>query len=231
MHENYFIFIKDGIEYDSRDYDIVVGDLPPIVVPNKRITFEEIPGRDGSLMYSDECYSSYSKTIECAIEFSENTDLTWLIGRGKLILSNEPNREYDVILKNNIELTQIAIYYQNFLLKFEVQPFKKNIEEHILTFTENTFNFNISGNARSLPTIKISGEGDLTLTVNSSSFLIKELESELMIDSELEVVVENGQNSSSKTNGIFPRLKPGLNTFSIVGDMTSIEITYKDTYL
>lgn len=231
MNENYFIFKKGNIAYDSRDYDIVCGSFPAIVIPNKRLTFEEISGRDGSLIYSDDCYSSYTKTIECAIDFNTDIDLTWLSGRGKLILSNEPQKEYDVILKNNIELTQIANYYQNFLLKFEVQPFKKSVTVYDLNYDENEFEFEIGGNARSLPIINLTGTGDIDLTVNDQTFKIKDLQSTIMIDSELEIAIENGENALPKTIGNFPRLKAGINNFIIIGELSEINIKYQETYL
>ena len=90
---DYFLFIKDGTTYDSRKYGIVCGDFPPITIPQKRLTIDTIPGRNGSLISTDDCYDSYTKTLECAIEDKPNIDLSWLRGRGTLILSNELDKE------------------------------------------------------------------------------------------------------------------------------------------
>ena len=76
---NYFLFKKDDITYDSREYGIVCGDFPPITIPQKRLTIDTIPGRNGSLISTDDCYDSYTKILECAIKDNSNFDLSWLI--------------------------------------------------------------------------------------------------------------------------------------------------------
>ena len=158
-------------------------------------------------------------------------DLSWLSGSGKLILSNELEREYDVTLKNNIELTQIATYWRNFILKFEVQPFKKSRDKHTLIYKEKSFSFRIGGNARALPIIYVTGSGDIDLTINGKTFKIKSLNTTIMLDSELQVAMEDQQNALPRTNGDFPELNPGLNTFQITGELVSIKIKYQETYL
>lgn len=228
---NYFLFIKNGITYDSRDYGIGCGGFPDIVIPRKRITVESLPGRSGSLTTTDDCYDSYTKNLECYMEDNVYKDLSWLSGSGKLVLSNELEREYDVTLKNNIELTQIASYWRNFILKFEVQPFKKSRNKHSLIYEDKDFSFNIDGNTRALPKIYVTGTGNIDLTINDKTFKIKDLETTIMIDSELQVVLEGVENALFKTNGEFPELKPGLNNFHIVGNLSSIKIDYQGTYL
>jgi len=228
---NYFIFIKDGVEHDSRDYGIGCGGFPDIVIPQKRITIESLPGRSGSLITTDNCYDSYTKELECYIEDDVKIDLTWLSGKGKLVLSNELDREYDVILKNNIDLTQIATYWRNFILRFEVQPFKKSRKEFVKSYEDKEFNFNIGGNADTLPLILITGTGNIDLIVNGQTFKIKELNNTMLIDSELQVVIEGVENALYKTNGDFPKLKPGNNEVQIIGNLTNIEFKFKETYL
>lgn len=228
---NYFLFIKNGIIYDSRDYGIGCGGFPDIVIPRKRITIESLPGRNGSLTSTDDCYDSYTKSLECYMEDDVYKDLSWLSGSGKLVLSNELNREYDVTLKNNIELTQIATYWRNFILKFEVQPFKKARDKHTLIYKDKEFLFRIGGNARTLPIIYVTGTGDIDLIINEKTFKIKNLKTTIMIDSELQVAMEDNENALFKTNGDFPELKPGLNKIHIIGNLLNIKIKYQETYL
>ncbi len=228
---NYFIFIKDGIMYDSRDYGIGCGGFPPIVIPKKRITVESLSGRNGSLTTTDECYDSYTKNVECYTEDDVYKDLSWLSGSGKLILSNELDREYDVTLRNNIELEQIATYWRNFILKFEVQPFKRGRDKHTIIQKDKDFIFRIGGNANALPLIYVTGTGNINITINDSTFQIKDLKSTIFIDSVLQIALEDEQNALYKTNGEFPFLKPGINKVHITGDLVNIKIKYQDTYL
>lgn len=230
---NYFIFIKDGVEYDSRDYGIGCGGFPEIVKPIKRVTKETLDGRSGSLIVSDNCYDSYQKNIECYMRDDVYKDLSWLDGSGQMILSNELNRVYDVTITNNIELSQIANYWRNFFIRLEVQPFKKGRENHSIIKTEKNFSFNVGGNAVALPKISISGVGTINLLINENAFIINDLESEkpITIDSELEIVQTNKMNTLNKTNGDFPKLLPGENIVEIIGDLSEISINYKDTYL
>jgi phage-related protein len=217
--------------YDSRDYGIGCGGFPDIVIPRKRITIESLPGRSGSLTSTDDCYDSYTKAIECYMEDDVYKDLSWLSGSGKLVLSNELEREYDVTLKNNIELSQIATYWRNFILNFEVQPFKKSRDKKTLIYRDKEFMFRIGGNARTLPIIYLTGTGDIDLTINGKTFKIKNLKTTIMIDSELQVVMEGEENALPKTNGDFPELIPGLNKFQITGNLLNIKIKYQETYL
>lgn len=228
---NYFLFIKNGVVYDSRDYGIGCGGFPDIVIPRKRITVESLPGRNGSLTSTDNCYNSYTKNLECYMEDNVYKDLSWLSGSGKLVLSNELAREYDVTLKNNIELTQIATYWRNFILNFEVQPFKKGRDKCSLIYEEKEFSFSIDGNANALPLIYVTGTGDIDLTINDKTFKIKDLNSTIIIDSELQVAMESNENALFKTNGDFPELRPGLNNFHIIGNLSNIRIDYQETYL
>lgn len=228
---NYFIFIKDGIIYDSRDYGIGCGGFPNIVIPKKRITVESLPGRSGSLTSTDDCYDSYTKSVECYMQDNVYADLSWLSGSGKLILSNELEREYDVTLKNNIELSQIATYWRNFVLKFEVQPFKKGRTKYTKVYKDKEILFRIGGNARALPIIYVTGTGNIDLIINGRTFKIKDLKNTMMIDSELQVVLEDDENSLYKTNGDFPILDAGLNKIQIIGDILNIKIKYQETYL
>ena len=228
---NYFIFIKDGIMYDSRDYGIGCGGFPPIVIPKKRITVESLSGRSGSLTTTDDCYDSYTKSVECYMEDDVYKDLSWLSGSGQLVLSNELDREYDVTLRNNIELEQIATYWRNFILKFEVQPFKRSRDKHTIIQKDKDFNFRIGGNANSLPLLYITGSGNINITINDSTFQIKDLKSTIFINSVLQIALEDEQNALYKTNGDFPILKPGINKVHIIGDLVNIKIKYQETYL
>ena len=228
---NYFIFIKNGKMYDSRDYGIGCGGFPDIVIPRKRMTIESLPGRSGSLTSTDDCYDSYTKAIECYMEDDVYKDLSWLSGSGKLVLSNELKREYDVTLKNNIELSQIATYWRNFMLNFEVQPFKKSRDKKTLIYRDKEFMFRIGGNAMALPIIYVTGTGDIDLTINGNTFKIKNLKTTIIIDSELQVAMEDEENALPKTNGDFPELSPGLNKFQISGNLLNIKIKYQETYL
>lgn len=228
---NYFIFKKNGMMYDSRDYGIGCGGFPAIVIPQKRVEIEKLPGRSGTLISTDDCYDSYTKTIECYMEDEVYKDLSWLNGSGKLILSNELEREYDVTIKNNIELDQIATYWRNFLIKFEVQPFKKSVNKHTLIYKEKDFVFRIGGNAKSLPLIYVTGTGNIDITINDNTFQIKDLKNTILLDSELQIAIEDETNALPKTNGDFPKLNPGLNKFHITGDLLNIKIKYQDTYL
>ena len=82
-----------------------------------------------------------------------------------------------------------------------------------------------------MPIIYVTGTGNIDLIINGRTFKIKDLKNTMMIDSELQVVLEDDENSLYKTNGDFPILDAGLNKIQIIGDILNIKIKYQETYL
>ena len=128
--KNFFIFNGK----DSRDFDIQLGEYPPIVKPRERIEPVTVPGRSGTLHLKegDYIYDSYVKPFNIvALDPSRIDEIKdWLQGSGELIIGNELDWIYDAYIFEQLEFTRFFRGWHRATLNVEVQPFKKSKQEH-----------------------------------------------------------------------------------------------------
>lgn len=230
MKNRYFIFN----DINSFSKGIILKNHPIITSPKKRDDGIVIEGRSGKLYYNNQVYDSFVKTLECSIIDSEidvREISAWLKGEGKLILSNEKDKFYNVNIINQIDFTNIADQLHEFPLVIEFQPFAYSIKENNVSITENC-SINIKNStALIFPKIKIYATGDVTLTINNHSQIIKDINDYIELDSLLEIAYKNNENKNSAVFGDYLTIEPGNNDISFIGDVTKIIFIYRDTYL
>lgn len=231
---NYFIY--NGI--DSRTMGVYVGCLDELVFPQLRGDLIEIPGRDGFILDSDGSYGSYSREIECV--FEENANIPriakWLQGMGELILSTDLTKKYEVRIQNNISLTSVAIYYRNFILNLEFQPWAESVQEYIIQVDSDSMEFDIGGTLEVRPTIEVTGTGDITLMINDKELHLYDLpeSTTIIIDCKYQIMKIGTQNASNYVGGAMLseiKLQPTDNEVSITGDYEDIKFKYRRTDL
>jgi phage-related protein len=84
-----------------------------------------------------------------------------------------------------------------------------------------------NGNYKSYPFVKITGSGDITLTINSNSYTLTGVSDYIFIDSNYLTVYKDTTNEIAKlTTGDLSKLtlNPGNNTISLTGSVTCVEI-------
>lgn len=232
----YFIF--NGI--DSRDNKVGVKALPPRVKPKERVDIIQVPGRNGFLSQSDGTYDSLSLIVECWLK--KDADVhevsNWLKGSGKLVLSDDLDKEYDVYIVNAIPFERVFRHWKNFVIQFEAQPFAKGTvtEEITITAPDTSEEATVGGNMHTKPVITINGTGDFTITVNDTSIALTGVDEAIVIDNEMMNCTENGGtvNANSKMTGNFVELVPGENTISITvddGAFTELKFEYQETWI
>ena len=231
---NYFIY--NGI--DSRTMGVYVGCLDELVFPQLRGDLIEIPGRDGFILDSDGAYDSYSREIECV--FEENADIPriakWLQGMGELILSTDLTKKYEVRIQNNISLTSVAIYYRNFILDLEFQPWAESVQEYTIQIESDSMGFDIGGTLEVRPTIEVTGTGDITLMINDKELHLYDLpeSTTIVIDCKYQTMKIGTQNASNYVGGAMLseiKLQPIANVVSIIGNYENIKFKYRRTDL
>lgn len=226
QNEPYFIF--KGI--NSRKMHIQISSLPEIVKPKRRTTSITILGRNGSEIEDSGTYEGYSLSIGCGVENITQAELErlweWLDGSGDLILSTEPSRVYKARIDDSISLSDMYWVFQNFLVQFDVEPFKYSVNKKndFVTLTKSGTLHN-KGTYYAEPIIKVYGSGTVTVTINGKSYSCKNVSEYVTIDSTIEMVYKNSIN---KNNDYlirdFPKLKKGENTISFSGGTTKLEI-------
>lgn len=224
IHEAWFNF--KGI--DSRSMGIRVTAMPETVRPERRMESITIAGRNGTLHTDEGVYDSYDRTMECAVIKRAKIDeiAAWLVGRGKMTFSTEPDKVYDVTISNKISITQMMRTFQKFIVTMDTQPFKYSVNaaSETIELTAPTLVIN-HGTVYSQPTITIYGGGDISLMINGDIFPMYSVEGSITIDSEMMEVFKGNANQNSKYGGeSFPRLEAGKNTVSWTGNVEKVVI-------
>ena len=70
------------------------------------------------------------------------------------------------------------------------------------------------------------------MTINNTTFYLSNTDGTYILDCKNKIIIdENGINASSIMSGDFPKLINGINNIDSNGAITSIKLTYRETYL
>lgn len=114
--------------FPSYDYGILVEELPPIVIPAKRIETIEIDGKDGDETI-DLGYAAYDRPVKMALTSNDDATINrvydYLIGQGynQIVFSNQPEKIQYFKINNEIELERL-LRYKRGTINFHCQPSK-----------------------------------------------------------------------------------------------------------
>lgn len=209
----------------STDY-LTIETLPSIVRATKDIEKKEVLGRDGFLTHDHGSYRSTVKNVVCWIKNLDNLDLicSWLTGSGDVVFSNEPEKVYEFTIINQIDFSKIIREFHKFIITFECQPKKKNIDNPLITLESAGTIFN-SGTAISKPIIKVYGNGNIDLNINGNIINLTNVSEYVTLDSNLQDSFKGLDYKNYEMNGKFPLLKTENNNISWTGTVDKVEIT------
>ena len=229
----YFIYNDKS----SEDFNIKIKNINNLSSPQRNIEKISVLGKNGELVIDNGNYENFILTIECYLNCSsEDKNVIareikrWLQSDflyKKLILSNDVEFYYEAYCDTKLDFEYVSSNFESFLISFSCKPYKKEINEDIITITEsiNIYNNYMPSN----PLIKIVGSGDVTININNQELVLKGLEDEIEVDCEI-------MNAYKKINGDivllnnkmysdFPVLEVGENQISFEGNVSKIEIT------
>ena len=97
--------------------------------PQRKINEIKVSGRNGVLHEDEKTYQNYTKDAECHVMDRSQIDEVcgWLTGFGEVIFSSEPDKVYRAYIKNQIEFGSILKNINDFLVQFDVEPFKYSV--------------------------------------------------------------------------------------------------------
>lgn len=222
-------FIFNNIS--SEDRGIIVNKLPPISKAERSFEKITVPGRNGSLYIDNECYNSFTYEITCTL--MPGSDIRsiakWLNGTGKLTICTELDKFYNVIVRNQIDFEQVYRVCNEFVVVFDVEPIAHSVQEKELLFSKEA-EFIIKESTYDIrPYIKVNGNGNITFTINNRSVVLTEVEQYIELDCQLEEVYKDNQNCNDKAEcEDFPTLVPGNNNISWIGNVSYIQIKYRE---
>lgn len=171
---------------------------------------------------------------------NENIDAinSWLIGQGRLIFSDDPERHY--IATCNGTLTGNRLLRLGKLpVQFIIMPHKRNNEESLTAYpiTNGTVSIENKGTAPCEPVLVITGDGDITLTHTQSGteITIKDVDGKCTVDVSRRKVYDALNNVIlSQVSGNLTDLKLSpktVNQIVTTGSVTKIEAILNERWL
>lgn len=229
MQDVYFIFNNKK----CTDMGVEISEFPALQHPERRVEVIEVDGMDGSYTQDLGAYNTYKISIECALnKLSRNAQsineiLKWLKGSGKLILSTDPMKYYEARIASAISVENVIWIFPEFKITFEVQPFRKSVNEFsdIIKTADKKFRVFNKGDVSSRPIITLKGTGEITVKINDNSYLLQGVTDSVTINSEMQEVYNDTYSLNTLYKSIeFPEFQVGVNEFEVIGDVSEIEI-------
>ena len=218
----------------SADCRIQVAHPPGYAYPERDYTITHIPGRNGDIIQDNGCYKNVERTYEVSFD-APNEDFAtyanavsaWLhstTGYARLEDSYEPNYYRMAVYQESNIFENLYNQAGTATIVFECKPqrFLKT-GDNIITIQNSLTIMNPTG-FEAYPLFKVTGTSGV-LTVNGNSITFSSIDDFVMLDCELQDAYKETTNKNSTVSGTFPVLKPGTNTISWTGNISSVIIT------
>lgn len=218
-------------------YGLVVTNKSVYAAPKKDMQELTVPGRSGNLLIDNKRFENASILYECVtIPVESYTTIAervraikgWLLGStGYKSLTDNYITGYTRYgyYAGAMDIDEIALQVGKVPIAFSCKPFLY-LDAGLATTTMTTpGNITNPEAFASKPYIKITGSGDVTLSIGASSFVFSSIGPSIEIDSEIMNVFRGATSLNYKmTASGFPELAPGVNAISWTGTVTKVEI-------
>lgn len=228
-----FLMFKD---HSSLEFGLLISDKGSYKGASRDISYTSVPGRNGDLITDNGRYKNVNIPYKLTLlnnterEFVELTHQIkgWLLAeQGYFRLWDSYDKKYFRLgsYSDEVDIEQELRDLGGLSLTFNCKPFKYSFEgQQPVVFTAAGTLYN-SEFFPSLPYIKITGSGTVTLTINNNAFVFKGIEEYIEVDSEIMNAYKGTQPQNNKMTGAaFPTLLPGNNVISWVGNIKKLEI-------
>lgn len=221
----------------SSTYGIYIKDKMVYGAPARSVSAITIPGRSGDLIIDNGRFENFRGWYDCY--FIPNSAYTTLQGLSKAVKAwLNPSVNYytltdtynvdcfrKVCFSSQLDFVETLLKVGSAKIAFNCKPFL------YLTTGLNTITLTQAGTVTnpelfpSYPYIKITGSGNVTLSIGSASFVLTAIGPSIEIDSEIMNVYRGATSLNSKmTSSGFPVLLPSNNSISWTGTVTKVEI-------
>lgn len=214
-------FIINGV--NSSTYDIFIQGRPDVTAPARRVTFEYGDGSDGALPYDDVAYDNVELEILCGMSakwgasVSERRAKAFSLFDGGSYKSFVPyyddKYEYRVMLKDKIAFRNKYFYNGTlqFVLPLTMKPWKHRVDYPLTQVTKGGSLLNPTDKP-ALPRIKITGTGDCTMSIGGQTFVVKNINGHIWLDSELMIAYRETAGVYNENSKVYSRDFLVLNT-------------------
>ena len=205
----------------------VVYETPNIVRATRKMTVVAIPGSSRESIEMEDAWESYEQKYNFFVgDGTEVARIVYKTGYQVLLDDFEPDIYRLAYYQGGFEAANEQTRLGTFELSFKCRP------ERFLITGDTPVTFTADGTITnptafdSKPLIRLTGNGDGTLTVGETTVTITGMNDFLNIDSDrMDVYRGRTQNRNYLMTGEFPVLKPDVNVISFTGGITQVKIT------
>lgn len=209
--------------------------------PTVQMTSEEyeevsVEGRSGALILNKGTYPNkiipftFTKISDDINNMDELYDWLTNVTDNRLFYGRN-DRVYIVkkVIIGNFK--QEFITFGNVEVKFICEPFLSDVYENEYIITQSGFSFYYIGTAPTDTYMRVHGNGNVQITVDGSTMLIRDVIQYIDIDGELmQIRDENEQSKDLDTTGDFVELNSGNHVIEFSSNITKIEFKYIAKY-
>lgn len=197
-----------------------------------------VPGRSGDLIIDNGRYSNiavpYELTLlnktEYSFEVQARQIRSWLLsgaGYFRLWDSYDPDYFRLASYSDEVDIEQELKQLGSLSISFDCKPFKYSVAGQTpVIFTQSGSLYNAE-QFSSTPYVKVVGSGNITLTINESSFELRNVSEYIELDFELLNAYKGGEPKNSLVSGSDMsslRLVSGYNSISWTGSVERVEV-------
>ena len=222
--------------HDNKEFGVIVMRLPDIPIAEEDGEWVKIAGEDGERFVSNGALKSVTFPVPLWIPPTAdvNAVTAWLSGSGDIRFNNWP-WFWKARVEGEIHLAPCA-FNDGWTASptIKAKPHRYIWPETApITIAESSYILSGKGTAKAKPMLEITGTGDVTLMIGSSTILINDLDGNITIDCESKLaysgeILKTGQ--VIVVDGIWPTLNPEMTTISWTGSIDTVEITPKWRY-
>lgn len=210
---------------DTEEYKLRVTELPPIQIAQKRVEQVIVPGRSGYLTHWDGSYEEMIKTARFFYKDSFPERIAQILLAGRTVtFSNEPEFIYDYRLDITTDLIKTISTWHQFIVQFICNPIKREVNPDVIV-SDLPVTLISPCNHPAYPTIKLTGTGNVTLTVGDQTITLTDISPSITIDG-ITMDCYQDELTNSKMAGEFPVIEPNETvSISWTGDVSEVEIS------
>ena len=193
----------------------------------ERVNRYDIPYRNGGLLDYTGRFDSYTRDMEFyTVSDAQRKALNaWLVGYDKLRTAKDLGGYFKAGVMSKLDYQAHVKGAERARVTFEITPpfFYLDSGDTPLILTAPATLTNL-GTMYSEPYIKITGTGDVDLTIGSTTYSFTAIDGYIEVDSELMYVYKDTVNAGDKMVGDFPVFNIGDNAISWTGTVTEVRI-------
>lgn len=219
----YDVYFKDK---STHDFDLFTKDIGRRQKAEEKIERIPVPLSSGDLVVHTGEYESYIRqmvfTSKNPHELSEIYE--WLDGYGVLKTDQDEGGFFFASVIGEVVQNPNGPDMNDLIVDFLVEPFfYLNSGSRTFELVKETTLINM-GSLESRPLIKIYGNGDIKLEVNSQAIQLNGVEESITMDSKLKMCYRDTLNMGRKMIGKYIKFEKGSNTIRWTGNVDKIEV-------